>query len=93
MSSALRLLAVLALILATAYFVLAEFSFVAVKRGRLEDRAAENKRALKATEVHKQLNFMLSGAQLGIPGPLGVQIFPVPWPPGSGPSPKISPFV
>ena len=66
MSSALGLLAVLALILATAYFVLAEFSFVAVKRGRLEDRAAENKRALKATEVHKQLNFMLSGAQLGI---------------------------
>lgn len=67
MQTALGLLAVIALVLANGYFVLAEFAQVAVKRGHLEDRASTgDKRAAKALQVNKQLNFMLSGAQLGI---------------------------
>ena len=37
MESALGLLAVLALICATGYFVAAEFAYVAVRRGRLDE--------------------------------------------------------
>ncbi len=67
MTTALGLLAVLLLVCATGYFVAAEFAFVAVRRGRLEELAAEgDRRAVHALAVHRQLSFMLSGAQLGI---------------------------
>jgi CBS domain containing-hemolysin-like protein len=63
----LGLLAVVLLIAANGYFVAAEFSYVAAKRGRLEDAAATgDKRSARAVEVHQRLSFMLSGAQLGI---------------------------
>jgi len=55
------------LVLATAYFVAAEFSFVATGRHRLEERAqAGDRRARHALRVQRRLSFMLSGAQLGI---------------------------
>ncbi len=64
---ALGLLAVLALILANSYFVAAEFAFVAARRPKLEELAAEgNRRAPRALAVLKRLSFVLSGAQLGI---------------------------
>lgn len=67
MWTALGLLAVLLLTLGTGYFVAAEFAFVAVRRGKLEERAEEgDRRARRAIRVHKRLSFMLSGAQLGI---------------------------
>jgi CBS domain containing-hemolysin-like protein len=67
MSTVLGLAAVLALVCATGYFVAAEFSFVAVRRGRLEELAsAGDRRAVRALAVHRRLSFMLSGAQLGI---------------------------
>ena len=67
MTTALGLLAVLALILGTGYFVAAEFAFVATRKGRLEELAAAgDRRAPRALAVLKRLSFMLSGAQLGI---------------------------
>ena len=67
MLTILGLLAVVALIAANGYFVAAEFSFVAAKRGRLEDAAITgDRRSARAVRVHKRLSFMLSGAQLGI---------------------------
>jgi CBS domain containing-hemolysin-like protein len=55
------------LVLATAYFVAAEFAFVATGRHRLEERAREgDRRATHALAVQRRLSFMLSGAQLGI---------------------------
>ncbi|MGI8663507.1 MAG: hemolysin family protein [Acidimicrobiales bacterium] len=56
-----------ALILATAFFVAAEFAFVAVDRNRTEAKAAGgDKRAMRAEKVLRRLSFHLSGAQLGI---------------------------
>ena len=67
MTTALGLLAVLALILANGYFVAAEFAFVATRRGRLEELVEKgDRRAPRALDVLKRLSFMLSGAQLGI---------------------------
>ncbi len=67
MLTLLGLLAVVALIVANGYFVAAEFSYVAARRGRLQDAAdTGDKRSGRAVEVHKRLSFMLSGAQLGI---------------------------
>lgn len=58
---------IVALTLATGYFVAQEFSYVAADRSRLQHEAAEGdaaaKRALRVTE---RLSFMLSGAQVGI---------------------------
>jgi CBS domain containing-hemolysin-like protein len=55
------------LVLATAYFVAAEFSFVATGRHRLEERAREgDRRATHALAVQRRLSFMLTAAQLGI---------------------------
>jgi CBS domain containing-hemolysin-like protein len=55
------------LVLATAYFVAAEFAFVATGRHRLEERAREgDRRATHALVVQRRLSFMLTGAQLGI---------------------------
>jgi CBS domain containing-hemolysin-like protein len=65
--TALGLIGVVALVAASGYFVAAEFSFVAARRSRFADQAAEgDRRARRAVEVHDRLGFMLSGAQLGI---------------------------
>jgi CBS domain containing-hemolysin-like protein len=64
--TALGLVAVALLILANGWFVAAEFSFVAARRGRLAADQPTNRRSARAVEVQEQLSFMLSGAQLGI---------------------------
>lgn len=65
--TAFGLVAVIILILANGYFVAAEFSFVAARRGKLEEAAdGGDKKSAKALLVLKRLSFMLSGAQLGI---------------------------
>ena len=67
METALGLMAILALILANGYFVAAEFAFVAVRKGRLDELAEQgDPRATRALQVLRKLSFMLSGAQLGI---------------------------
>jgi len=65
--TALGLVGVAVLIAATAFFVAAEFSVVAVERSRLEAMAADGNRAAEAAlRVHRRLSFHLSGAQLGL---------------------------
>jgi CBS domain containing-hemolysin-like protein len=65
--TALGLIGVVALIAATGYFVAGEFSFVASRRSRFLELAADgDRKARRAISVHKRLSFMLSGAQLGI---------------------------
>ena len=65
--TALGLLAVCLLILASAVFVAAEFGLVAADRNRIEQRAAAGSRsATTALGLLKRLSFHLSGAQLGI---------------------------
>lgn len=55
------------LIVANAYFVAAEFAYVAVRRNRLaEAHQAGDPAAGRALQVLQRLSFMLSGAQLGI---------------------------
>ncbi len=67
MNTALGLLAVLLLTLATGYFVAQEFAFVAADRGVLREQAdAGDAAAERALKVTGRLSFMLSGAQLGI---------------------------
>lgn len=61
------LLLIVALTAATAYFVSQEFAYVAVDRGRLQNRSAGGDRAARrAVRVTERLSFMLSGSQLGI---------------------------
>jgi CBS domain containing-hemolysin-like protein len=61
------LVTVVALIGLNAYFVAAEFAYVAVRRTRLSElREAGDRKAARALAVTKRLSFMLSGAQLGI---------------------------
>jgi CBS domain containing-hemolysin-like protein len=60
-------IAFVVLVAATAYFVAAEFSYVATARHRLEERARTGeRRATYALGIQRRLSFMLSGAQLGI---------------------------
>ena len=67
MDIALGLLAVVGLTFGTGYFVAAEFAFVAARRTRLEELAAEgDRKAARAVAVQRRLSFVLSGAQLGI---------------------------
>ena len=67
LTTALGLLAVLLLVLASACFVAAEFALVAVDRSRVEHLASEGSRRAKITlSVLRRLSFHLSGAQLGI---------------------------
>lgn len=67
MSTPVAVVAFVALVLATAFFVATEFAFVATGRHRLEERAqAGDRRAHQALAVQRRLSFMLSGAQLGI---------------------------
>jgi CBS domain containing-hemolysin-like protein len=63
----LLLLLALALTLACAVFVAAEFSLTTVERGELERAAREGERgAASALKAARRLTFQLSGAQLGI---------------------------
>ena len=65
--TALGLVAVVLLIGANGYFVAAEFAYVASRRSKFVEGAAEgDKKSVRALAVHKRLSFMLSGAQLGI---------------------------
>ncbi|MGV9598737.1 hemolysin family protein [Streptosporangium sandarakinum] len=67
MNTALGLLAVLLLTVATGFFVAQEFAFVAADRAVLREQAdAGDAAARRALEVTGRLSFMLSGAQLGI---------------------------
>ncbi|MEU6215475.1 hemolysin family protein [Streptomyces sp. JL4002] len=67
MTEILLLLLALALTLACAVFVAAEFSLTTVERGELERAAAAGERgAESALKAAKRLTFQLSGAQLGI---------------------------
>ncbi|MFJ2115727.1 MULTISPECIES: hemolysin family protein [unclassified Streptomyces] len=67
MTEVLLLLLALALTLACAVFVAAEFSLTTVERGELERAVAAGERgAVSALEAAKRLTFQLSGAQLGI---------------------------
>lgn len=55
------------LILATGYFVAAEFAYVAVDRNRVQIEAATGDRAARRVQrIVTRLSFHLSGAQLGI---------------------------
>ncbi|MCB1026905.1 MAG: hemolysin family protein [Microthrixaceae bacterium] len=67
MTTFLGLLAIFALIAGNAWFVAAEFGYVAVRRHRLEEAAeAGDAAAARAVSVLSRLGFMLSGAQFGI---------------------------
>ncbi|MFD3492379.1 hemolysin family protein [Streptomyces sp. NPDC058690] len=67
MTEVLLLLLALALTLACAVFVAAEFSLTTVERSELERAAAAGERgAVGALKAAKRLTFQLSGAQLGI---------------------------
>ncbi|MGW3624132.1 hemolysin family protein [Streptomyces sp. NPDC000880] len=67
MTEVLLLLLALALTLACAVFVAAEFSLTTVERSELERAAAVDERgAASALKAAKRLTFQLSGAQLGI---------------------------
>lgn len=64
---ALGLALIVALTVATAYFVAAEFAYVAVDRSKLRQAAdAGDRAARRAAGITGRLSFMLSGAQLGI---------------------------
>lgn len=61
------LLAIVALTVATGYFVAQEFAYMAADRGRLQQMAEAGDRAAeRALRVTQKLSFMLSGAQFGI---------------------------
>lgn len=67
MSAVWGLLLVAALIAAGAFFVAAEFAFVAARRSRLEQLAAQGGRgAAAALEAKRQLAAVLSAVQLGV---------------------------
>src|SRR5690606_27912185 len=60
---------ILALTLATAYFVAQEFAYVAADRSRLAHEAREGDAAARrALQVTERLSFTLSGSQVGITG-------------------------
>jgi len=66
-TTALGLLAVCLLVVATAFFVAAEFALVAADRNKVSKLADAGDRRARTVEVLlRRLNFHLSGAQLGI---------------------------
>lgn len=66
-SIALRLLAVLALVLLNAFFVAAEFALVGARRTRLEEMAQRgDRKAVLAQRAQKSLDRYISATQLGI---------------------------
>lgn len=67
LSIAVGVLVVLAITVATGFFVAQEFAYMAVDRAGLAAAAASgNEAAGRALEITKRTSFMLSGAQLGI---------------------------
>lgn len=63
----LGVLSIFVLTLATAWFVLQEFAYVSVDRGKLQGRADRgDPAAVRALALTERLSFVLSGAQLGI---------------------------
>ena len=54
------------LIIASAFFVIIEFSLLAARRNRLEQEAGESRAARAAVRGLNELTVMLAGAQLGI---------------------------
>ena len=66
-SIALKIAAVLILVVANGFFVAAEFAYVGVRRSRIEALAAEgNKAAQRLLNLLNNLNAYLSASQLGI---------------------------
>ncbi len=67
MTTTLKLLAVMFLVGANAFFVASEFALVSVRRTRLETRAAAgSKRALAALRLLDNPTFFISAVQLGV---------------------------
>ncbi|MGX2998773.1 hemolysin family protein [Streptomyces sp. JNUCC 64] len=67
MSFSLALFLTVLLLIASGFFVAAEFALVAAKRHRLEKAAAEGRRGARAAlDGMRELSLMLAGAQLGI---------------------------
>ncbi len=67
LSTALKILLVVLLVIANGFFVAAEFAFVGVRRSRIETLAAEgDKRAKRLLELLDNLSAYLSASQLGI---------------------------
>src|SRR5215207_4067729 len=67
MTTAVKLLAVLVLVVANGFFVAAEFAFVGVRSSRIETMAASGSRAAKRLMgLLQNLNAYLSACQLGI---------------------------
>jgi CBS domain containing-hemolysin-like protein len=65
--TALKLLAVILLVLGNGFFVAAEFALVAVRRSRIEQLIAEKKRgAIPVLRAIKNLDLYLAATQLGI---------------------------
>lgn len=65
--SAVKLIAVLVLVLVNGYFVMAEFAYVAVRKSRIQILADEGiKSAKRLMEILNNLNPYLSACQLGI---------------------------
>lgn len=65
--TAVRLVAVLALVGANGFFVAAEFGLVAVRRTRIQELQDQgSRRATSTLKALAELNLMLSGCQLGI---------------------------
>ncbi len=66
-SGSVRLMLVLFLVLANAFFVAAEFALVAVRRSRIDHMASEGDRSAQVVQrALKQLDRYISGTQLGI---------------------------
>jgi CBS domain containing-hemolysin-like protein len=67
LSIALKILAVLALVLANAFFVAAEFAFVRIRETQLEAQVLKNRHSAKlARYIVQNLNSYLSATQLGV---------------------------
>ncbi|MGD8496095.1 MAG: hemolysin family protein [Gemmatimonadales bacterium] len=67
MTTALKLLAVLVLVLANGFFVAAEFALVSVRRTRIDELVEQGDRlALQVRKAHSNLDRSISGTQLGI---------------------------
>src|SRR5688500_4766291 len=66
-SSVLKILLVIALVLANGFFVASEFALVAVRKSRIEALAAEgNAAAVRLMAMLNNLNAYISATQLGI---------------------------
>ncbi|MEL4505513.1 CNNM domain-containing protein [Luteococcus sp. H138] len=66
MSGLVVILATIALIVASAFFVVVEFALLGARRHRLEAEASESRSARAALLGMNELTMMLAGAQLGI---------------------------